>query len=68
MEIVLEKLMKKSADTNVFISSEVQKCLKNLSTNATPSKVIEKLTIFKDSKNFSIKDAYINTLLYMKSE
>lgn len=68
MEFVLEKLMKKSADTNEFISSEVQRCLKSLSTNATPSKVIDKLMVFKDNKNFAIKDAYINTLLVMKNE
>ena len=66
MEVILEKLMKKSADTNIFISSEVQKCLKTLSITATPSKVLEKLSIYKDSKNFPIKDAYINTLIIMK--
>lgn len=67
MEIILEKLMKKSVDTNVFISSEVQRCLKSLSIYATPSKVIDKLSIYKDSKNFAIKDAFINTLLNMKN-
>ena len=60
--------MKKSADTNVFISSEVQKCLRSLSLHATPSKVIDKLSIYKDSKNIAIKDAFINTLLVMKNE
>ena len=47
MEVILEKLVKKSGDTNVFISSEVQKCLKNLSIHATPSKIIEKLMAYK---------------------
>lgn len=60
--------MKKSADTNIFISSEVQKCLKTLSLTATPIKILEKLNIYKDSKNFAIKDAHINTLLIMKDE
>lgn len=39
--------MKKSADTNIFISSEVQKCLNALATNATPSKVLDKLSVYK---------------------
>ena len=60
--------MKKSADTNVFINSEVQKCLKSLSTHATPSKVLEKLVVYRESKNFPIKDALITTLLVMKDE
>ena len=59
--------MKKSADTNVFISSEVQKCLRTLSLCATPSKVLEKLSIYKESKNFAIKDAFLNTVLIMES-
>lgn len=67
MEIILEKLMKKSVDTNVFISSEVQRCLKSLSLYATPSKVIDKLSVYKDNKNFAIKDAFINTLLIMQN-
>jgi hypothetical protein len=68
MEIILEKLMKKSADTNVFISAEVQKCLKTLSLTATPAKILDKFNIYKDSKNFPIKDAYINSLIIMKDE
>lgn len=32
--------MKKSADTNIFISSEVQKCLRTLSLTATPVKLL----------------------------
>ena len=47
MEIILEKLMKKSADTNVFISSEVQRCLRSLSIHATPAKFLDKLVVFK---------------------
>lgn len=60
--------MKKSADTNIFISSEVQKCLRTLSLHATPSKVLEKLSIYKESKNHPIKDAFLNTLIVMKNE
>lgn len=68
VEIILEKLMKKSADTNIFISSEVQKCLKAISLYASPLKVLDKLSIYKDSKNLPIKDSFINILLVMKSD
>ena len=68
IEMVLEKLMKKSADTNVFISSEVQKCLNALAVNATPSKVLDKLSIYKESKSNSLKDALIKTLIAMKND
>jgi hypothetical protein len=40
MEIILEKLIKKSADTNAFISSEVQKCLNTLAVTSTPAKIL----------------------------
>jgi hypothetical protein len=66
MDIVLEKLIKKSADTNVFISSEVQKCLNTLCVNSTPSKVLEKLAAYRESKSTSVKEAIVNTLLCMK--
>jgi len=60
--------MKKSADTNIFISSEVQKCLNALALNGTPNKMLEKLMIYKESKNYATKDAFINTLLAMKED
>jgi hypothetical protein len=60
--------MKKSADTNIFISSEVQKCLNVLSLNASPGKLLEKLLIYKESKNYAVKDSFINTLLIMKED
>ena len=60
--------MKKSADTNVFISSEVQKCLITLATRASESKVIEKLMVYKENKNNAIKDATLTTLLAMKDD
>lgn len=66
MDIILEKLIKKSADTNIFISSEVQKCLNTLCLNSTPSKVLEKLAAYRDSKSTSVKEAIVSTLLCMK--
>ena len=39
VDILLEKLFKRSADTNSFISQEVQKCLNCLALNASPIKV-----------------------------
>jgi hypothetical protein len=47
MEIILEKLIKKSADTNVFISAEVQKCLFLTSNVCTTSKVLDKLANYR---------------------
>lgn len=47
MEVILEKLVKKSADTNVFISSEVQKCLNTLAVTTTPIKILEKLAAYR---------------------
>lgn len=54
-DILLERLIKRSADTNVFISQEVQKCLNSLAMNATPSKVFDKLATYKESKSGPIK-------------
>lgn len=39
-----------------------------MSLHATPSKLLEKLTTYKESKNFAVKDAFITTLLGMKNE
>lgn len=62
----MEKLIKKSADTNAFISNEVQKCLNTLSVNATSSKVLEKLACFRDSKSSAVKEAIVIALTSMK--
>lgn len=40
MDLILDKLIKKSADTNIFISAEVQKCLIALSHACTPAKFL----------------------------
>lgn len=40
MDLLLERLIKRSADTNAFISNEVQKCLNILTNSATPAKVL----------------------------
>ena len=66
MDLLLEKLIKRSADTNAFISHEVQKCLNSLALNASPHKVFEKLAPYRDSKSGPIKEAIVTTLLSMK--
>lgn len=55
VDILFEKLIKRSADTNAFISSEVQRCLNVLATNATPGKVLDKLSAYRESKSGPIK-------------
>lgn len=67
MDLVLEKLVKRSADTNVFISSEVQRCLNTLGNSASPTKFLEKLAAFRDSKSSSVKEAIVDTLISMCS-
>ena len=66
MEIILKKLIKKSADTNVFISSEVQRCLNTLGIHSTVTKILEKLAIYRESKSITVKEAIVNTLYFMK--
>ena len=66
VDILLERLIKRSADTNSFISHEVQKCLNSLAYNASPNKVFDKLAPYRDSKSGPIKEAIVTTLLSMK--
>lgn len=66
-DILLERLLKRAADTNAFISSEVQKCLNVVANNASPTKVLDKLSSYRESKSGSIKEAIVITLLSMKS-
>lgn len=54
-DILLEKLIKRSADTNSFISQEVQKCMNTLALTAAPNKVLEKLATYKESKSGPVK-------------
>lgn len=65
-DILLERLLKRAADTNSFISSEVQKCLNTVANNASPLKVLEKLSSYKENKSGPIKEAIVITLLSMK--
>ena len=44
---IFDKVIRKAADTNVFISAEVQKVVKSLCIEASPIKIIEKINQFK---------------------
>lgn len=66
IDLVFDRVIKKAADTNVFISAEVQKVISTLATEATSHKILDKITNFKDNKSIPIKDTCLNCLLAMR--
>ena len=66
VDLLLERLIKRSADTNSFISQEVQKCLNTLAISANPAKVFDKLGSYRESKSCPVKESIVTTLLFMK--
>lgn len=61
----MEKLLKKAADTNIFISEEVKKCLSLMAVNLSEGKLLQVMSLYKDSKTFSVKDSLLSMLASM---
>jgi DUF1009 family protein len=61
----MDKSLKKAADTNIFISGEVKKCLTLLAVNVSDNKLLQVISIYKDSKTFTVKDSLITMLMSM---
>ncbi len=55
MELIFDRVIKKAADTNVFISAEVQKTMGTLAIEATSYKILDKISHFKENKSIPIK-------------
>ena len=55
VENLLTRLIKKSMDTNNFISEEVRKCTASLCLNCSDSKILPTLLSFKDTKSAPCK-------------
>ncbi len=55
MELIFDRVIKKAADTNVFISAQVQKVMGTLAIEATSYKILDKITHFKENKSIPIK-------------
>lgn len=65
IEPITEKLLKKAADTNIFINEEVKKCLTLLAVNVSENKLLQVMSLYKDSKTFSVKESLISMLSSM---
>ena len=55
VDLLLERLIKRSADTNSFISQEVQKWHNISAVSASSNKVFDKLGSYRESKSTHIK-------------
>lgn len=66
IDIIFDRVIKKAADTNIFISAEVQKVMATLSTTATSSKIFDKINQCKENKSIPIKETSLNCLLSMR--
>jgi hypothetical protein len=65
IEAIMDRLLKKAADANIFISEEVKKCLTLLAGNVSENKLLQVISVYKDSKTFSVKDSLITVLASM---
>ncbi len=58
----MEKLVRKAAYTNVFINEEVKKCLNSMALYLSENKLLRVMSLYKDSKTFSVKESLIRML------
>lgn len=59
LDMIFNKLMRKTLDTNSFISEEVKKALISVSSNSNESKVVTLLLNFYTSRSIPIKQTII---------
>lgn len=65
IETITERLLRRVADANTFISEEARKALMCLSINLSENKVLQVVQQFRDSKTVPVKEALIAMLASM---